>query len=626
MNAPARVARLPGHRPLSAGDNRARRRVPQRRCLLVSDERRAITSAAYLTLADARAQRLLEGELRRQPDSQLPAVRFEDGAVALLGRIGLAPRKVRAAQSADPAAIRNRGSVLAAAFALSLAADNVHWGAEARVRDSRLMLVRSSANSDPSVDRDRLRRALQRLSQERRGESAWRPTVTPPEARRLLEGGALRVERVPSGGSGRAADIFRRGVTTWSMPYRGREGRSAWYVAYIEDDLDSAPLGIIEVGDDAPLSPRRDEALGFDAGVLTHVSAAELAVRFAALRGSLRPAPLDATQRLLGADGRDAMERLAALTRLEAVDPSHIAVATGLRGTLDDRVQHSGSPPRMDQDQGEVPEDVAIRKWATYAWRLVLGEAAVRAEGEAAALREGVRALRDITLPRLSLEVTICGALPPFGPMLGGKLVASLIAHPAVTAAAEGSIGFILRSAFDPKRLQPLLPAGPAVAMTTKGLYEGHSAQYTGVVYPGTPTWRPRLKHIGDTAGDTTSHISEMTMDLADALMRLWASTGPNGVPAISRAYGSGGGKRQRIIEHVTRQLGLPVELSHAGIKRPVYLLSLARNLQRVALLNETPVGLDDLRLDAAEYEALALDGWRRRWLPVATRRMTAVA
>ena len=254
------------------------------------------------------------------------------------------------------------------------------------------------------------------------------------------------------------------------------------------------------------------------------------------------------------------------------------------------------------------------RKRLAYLARLVSGEVAMRSRTlDQGGARDAVRVLRDLTVPRIHLEITICGALEPFNQLLGGKLVAGLMAHPAVRSLADRPVGQITRSLFK-ERIGEMLPRHGACLLTTKGLYARHSAQYNRVQLP--PGSAPlSLRKVGDTVGTTTSLISDRTAKLAEFVLE------QEGNDAVSRTYGSGGGKRQRFIETAANLSGLHEALVHARISRPVYGVSLVSNLKEVALLNLEPRWRLGPDTSSEEYEREALALWRTRWAEVAIRR-----
>src|SRR3989337_1116129 len=74
---------------------------------------------------------------------------------------------------------------------------------------------------------------------------------------------------------------------------------------------------------------------------------------------------------------------------------------------------------RRAQGRSQSEDALVEKKRIAYLVRLAMGEIALDgiAGGQPedpAGIREGVRAVHDLTVPRVHMEVTVCGAVPPF--------------------------------------------------------------------------------------------------------------------------------------------------------------------------------------------------------------------
>jgi hypothetical protein len=125
------------------------------------------------------------------------------------------------------------------------------------------------------------------------------------------------------------------------------------------------------------------------------------------------------------------------------------------------------------------------------------------------------------------------------------------------------------------------------------------------------------LQKLGLTQGQTMSHISDRTMSFA---VEINSRMGDKG---ISREYGSGGAKRQRILQSAARHVGIDANALYADVTRPVYGCLYLSNSQGVVLGGESPEWKDDgmPAQTAQEYEGVALSLWREKWLGVAENR-----
>jgi len=469
------------------------------------------------------------------------------------------------------------------AFFLSVLLDQVAWGATLAFSSSQIRLVVPQIghvnNSASDINRNRLAALRGRDSQ-------FRPDVSMHQALQLLKEGTPVLERA-SAGNPEVMGLFASGITTWSMPYRGREGRSARFVLFIEDESYRVPMGLIEIGDDAPLNPLRDRALGLEV-------------------------PVDESQRLRFAD------RLKAFR--ECIRPEGLRFQP--QRDLLELVVFLGELRKLGQGRSGGEAEVAIGKRYAYLYRLVAGEAALRGVVSDEFAHHGVRAARDILLTRVHGEITICGALPPFGSVLGGKLVSSFIAHPELRRSLDTTPGVILGKTFDLDKLGELMPTGGPLYLTTKGLYAAHSAQYNRIRVTTNSGSLEALKKIGVTAGQTTSHLSDMTTFLASML------DGQEGRLGVSKLYGSGGGKRHRLLQRAASDCGLPPAMIFAEVRRPVYGLRLASNVSEVTLFGDKPEWLFGGvgTADDGEYTSNAISLWRSSFLDVASRRLERMA
>jgi hypothetical protein len=472
-------------------------------------------------------------------------------------------------------------------FLISLLADLNAWGAIFEFYRSQLYVSLPNLTSgtfDSSV-KDKIRNSLVRL---RGTDTSYEPPISDEKALEVLSSGQIDLSEINDVNSFEA-DIFRSGITTWSMPYRTREGRSRRFILFGMLEELKVPIGLLEIGDEAPINPPRDAAMGLNIEYqdLASEDLSVLANRFENIRKCLLP------------DGLPA----------------------GWDGNVKNLISEAGEIMIKGKGRSGTFKEVGAKKRLTYLARLVNAEAACRGlnDDNTGGFQEGLRVLRDLSVPRVNVELVICGALPPFGSLLAGKLVASMGCHPRIRDFVDRDFGIIAKEIFDTSMLSEYLPKSGTLLVTTKGLYPGHSSQYNGVNFPVTVGEKGKLLKIGDTVGQTTSHLAAKTMKYA-AL-----SSDSIGVTAVSRIYGSGGGKRQRTISNAVRALGLPNELAFAYISRPIYAYSLVSNLDRVILFNEVPLWrtspYDNIE-GQNEYCTDALKIWRDKWLSKSKQRI----
>jgi hypothetical protein len=202
-------------------------------------------------------------------------------------------------------------------------------------------------------------------------------------------------------------------------------------------------------------------------------------------------------------------------------------------------------------------------------------------------------------------DVSVCGALPPYGPLLGGKL-AALMALSGELAALyfaqyDGQISDIKSKMAGRAFRRP----ADLLALTTTSFFSIGSSQYNRVRLPesmGGACWR----HIGQSAGHGTMHFSLETTELIQSLLKV-----ETGQALITSEFGEGPSERMRKVRDGLVRLGLPAdELLRHGTPRLVYLAELNAGESKPGLSSRGAAW----RRCGPTGEAVAAF-WRERWL-----------
>jgi len=189
-----------------------------------------------------------------------------------------------------------------------------------------------------------------------------------------------------------------------------------------------------------------------------------------------------------------------------------------------------------------------------------------------------------------TMDVHTLGAVPPYGRLLGGKLVA--------LAAASDEVREAYRRRYAGRRTElegRCLPAH-LVALTTTSAF-GRSSLYRRLVYRGEPI----AVSIGYTEGYGTFHLEPLYPLLREYLEA-------RGVP-LRYGYGVGPRIKWQMCRRALQLLGLPGTLLRHTIRREAFLFPLVRNLKDYM----------EGRTETPEYRSLPFADlaawWRRRWL-----------
>lgn len=220
-------------------------------------------------------------------------------------------------------------------------------------------------------------------------------------------------------------------------------------------------------------------------------------------------------------------------------------------------------------------------------------------ENRRADLDAGLRKIWHYHMGFVALDLSICGAAPPFGPARLGKLMAALAGSRDILRSwgYGRELGQIARTVYNERVREAVPNPGPLVVFTS-GLYPGHSAQYNRVTSGG-----QRWLRIGDTLGYGNSNFSVSTSKAARHYNSL-----VDGYDYVARRFGEGASARFREVGRAFSRVGLPDMTKHQ-VQRPLYALP---------LVDDVPGALFGWRQEFTRAEGESKDvitnEWWNRW------------
>jgi hypothetical protein len=213
-------------------------------------------------------------------------------------------------------------------------------------------------------------------------------------------------------------------------------------------------------------------------------------------------------------------------------------------------------------------------------------------------------------------ELTICGAVPPYNEILGGKLIAMLVASPEVGNEYKRRYSnqpSIIASSMAGK---PVFRSPELVFINTTSLYGQRPNQYDRVRIPCNLITAGsknviRYKYLGQTKGIGTFHFSEQTVKELSILV----SQGKQG-QRVHSIFGEGVNPRLRKIRDGLDALGLLSDeiLTH-GTPRIVYGVNLVDNVTDYILgISKKPKYFLPRRNAKEASDRITL-WWLKRWV-----------
>jgi hypothetical protein len=183
------------------------------------------------------------------------------------------------------------------------------------------------------------------------------------------------------------------------------------------------------------------------------------------------------------------------------------------------------------------------------------------------ALATAIEARKVRLLSTQVADVSVCGALPPYNALLGGKLAALLALSREAAEAYHSAYDGVASDIQSRMAGEDVRRPAELLALTTTSFFSVGSAQYNRLSLPcaaGGLKWR----QVGMTAGHGTLHLSERLVAKLSALL-----IATHGGRLISSTFGEGPSERLRKLRDGLIAVGLPADglLVH-GFPRIVYL------------------------------------------------------
>lgn len=239
-----------------------------------------------------------------------------------------------------------------------------------------------------------------------------------------------------------------------------------------------------------------------------------------------------------------------------------------------------------------------------------------KSENGNSAIRSALVAQKTQHIGSSLMELNVCGAIPPYNEILGGKLVALLATSPQVIY--DYKERYSNKASMIASRLKGSEVYRPAdlVYVGTTSLYYVGSSQYNRLKIPGNifgSDFDVVWKKLGMTIGFGTMHISKATtLSLTEATS--------DGYNRINHVFGEGASPKMRLLTMAIRELLESTnedskDFSKHAMSRIVYGACLASNTCDYLMGKaDTP----EYYTDISEYQEgtrKIIDYWTSRWL-----------
>ncbi len=211
------------------------------------------------------------------------------------------------------------------------------------------------------------------------------------------------------------------------------------------------------------------------------------------------------------------------------------------------------------------------------------------------------------------MDIIVCGSIPPYNEILGGKLISILACSPTVirdyTKRYTGQISEIASRMKGKKVIRD----SHLVYLGTTSLYAVGSSQYNRIKVPLNKGGFLEFRKMGVTEGFGTVYFSKETTSTFSRILEI-----QDGGKRINHVFGEGTSPRFRMISKGLSAIGIRANafLNHYS-PRIVYSIDLARNTNEFLLgLAESPeYGFDlDNDQEVEQRTQDLVDYWYNRW------------
>lgn len=219
------------------------------------------------------------------------------------------------------------------------------------------------------------------------------------------------------------------------------------------------------------------------------------------------------------------------------------------------------------------------------------------------------------------MDIIVCGSIPPYNELLGGKLISMLACSPIVIRDYTNRYSNQVSEIASRMKGKEVVRDSRLVYLGTTSLYAIGSSQYNRIKVPLDNGGMIEFRKMGVTEGYGTVFFSKETTNLFSKILEL-----QDGGKRINHVFGEGTSPRFRMISRGLNAIGIRADafLRHYS-PRIVYSINLAKNTNEFLLGVEDDVdyGFDlNNENDVQETTQEIIDFWYSRWLE---KRLTTV-
>lgn len=432
----------------------------------------------------------------------------------------------------------------------------------------------------------------------------------------------------------RLLDIWRYCRYTWSLPLQTQPGRRMFYLVRDRARPFHPIIGIAALGSAVVQISVRDQAIGWSLDSLAdkkdrnanEVHKQQRRQKVEALHQELDRAlaeiyRIDLVEDGIVSEDECLLPTAETLLRLaEAADSTYLGSRE--RRSQGTDLEAEARSPMFRKKRIKVLQELLGARLEFNKCAVLDGEAQYQylsqyAEGRRA-LRMALRSIKKRHVAASLMEITTCGAIPPYGELLGGKLVAMLMASPQVIKDYRDRYDQFKSVIASRMKGADFARDANLVLLGTTSLYHVGSSQYNRVHFPGVHG-KVEYKLLGKTEGYGSVHFSQKTYGIIQQLLQAEATT-------QSYTFAAGVNYKLRSMSAALGLLGLQKLQKHAT-PRLVFVVPTAHNWREylTGQASEPHWQFNNLE-DPIDETQQIIDHWKKRWFVKRAQRPETLA
>ena len=461
------------------------------------------------------------------------------------------------------------------------------------------------------------------------------------------------------------SDIWRYFRYTWSIPYKTMPGRNLYYL--VRDRLQPYHpiIGIFALGNSVLNLTVRDEDIGWTVESIKKNMARKVEVSYCKQALSETDGKTVKVKVTKPAESREEFERRV----IEYADQIYPLLLKNIATAIDDlyvkdlgyrkqtrypkqeqidqllKIAAEYAQKSINNKNNEVTPDWELeaqtnlfkRKRASelsklLATRMIFNKARGKTNREKLqyllsneegrkAINTALIANRKCKIGSNMMDIIVCGSIPPYNELLGGKLISMLACSPIVIRDYTNRYSNQVSEIASRMKGKKVVRDSRLVYLGTTSLYAIGSSQYNRIKVPLNNGGIIEFRKMGVTEGYGTVFFSKETTTLFSKILEL-----QDGGKRINHVFGEGTSPRFRMISRGLNVIGIRADafLRHYS-PRIVYSINLAKNTNEflMGVTDEVNYGFDlKDNNDVQKTTQEIIQFWYSRWLE---KRLTTV-